>query len=81
MLCVGDDTSDEKMFSSIFSFLADGATDAPEVVADDDEEGQHVYTVTVGKKPSNAQWFVHDHQDVENLLVALSDAALMHDYE
>ena len=35
-----------------------------------------MYTVTVGKKPSNAQWFVHDHQDVEELLASLSEAAL-----
>ena len=76
VLCVGDDTSDEKMFSSIFSFLADGDADgdaAASAAADDDENPreQHVYTVTVGRSRRTRSGSTH-HKDVERF-GALSD--------
>lgn len=66
ILCMGDDVSDEKMFTSVFSVLAD---------SDTQEQGvntSHVFTVTVGKKASNASYFVESAEDVAELLIDMS---------
>ena len=64
ILCVGDDVSDEKMFTSVFSFLAKSETQ---------ESASHVFTVTVGKKASNASYYVENAEEIANLLVDMTN--------
>lgn len=40
----------------------------------DKEEKQYAYTITVGRKTSNATEFLHNAREVEDLLVALACA-------
>ena len=61
VLCMGDDISDEKMFSSVINFAA-----ASEGV------NSYAFNVAVGKKPTNASFYVDDASDVGDILVALS---------
>ena len=67
ILCMGNESSDEKMFTSVYSFLADGDAEAI--------ESQRVFTCTVEKKPSNAALYVDSVQNVEDILVALAGTA------
>ena len=64
ILCMGDDVSDEKMFTSVFSVLAE---------SDNQQNTSHVFTVTVGKKASNASYYLEQAQDVANLLVDMTN--------
>ena len=61
MLCMGDDISDEKMFSSVINFASDS-----------DGRNAYAFNVAVGKKPTKASFFVEDASEVGNVLVALS---------
>jgi trehalose 6-phosphate synthase/phosphatase len=61
MLCMGDDISDEKMFSSVINFASDS-----------DGRNTYAFNVAVGKKPTKASFFVEDASEVGNVLVALS---------
>lgn len=61
VLCMGDDISDEKMFSSVINFASDS-----------DERNSYAFNVAVGKKPTKASFFVEDASEVGNVLVALS---------
>ena len=61
VLCMGDDISDEKMFTSVTNFSA-GSTG----------ENSYAFNVAVGKKPTNASFYVDDASDVGDILVALS---------
>mmetsp|Transcript_18824 Transcript_18824/g.37984 ORF Transcript_18824/g.37984 Transcript_18824/m.37984 type:complete len:1293 (+) Transcript_18824:109-3987(+) len=61
VLCIGDDISDEKMFSSVINFASDS-----------DERNSYAFNVAVGKKPTKASFFVEDASEVGNVLVALS---------
>ncbi len=54
MLCVGDDASDELMFGHLHSKM--GKT-APQLM-----------TATVGRKPSEANCYLNDHNEVVELL-------------
>jgi len=63
-LCMGDDISDEKMFTSVISFEAE--SDCP---------NSYAFNVAVGKKPTHASFFVDDASDVADVLVALSGGA------
>ncbi|KAJ1461111.1 glycosyltransferase family 20-domain-containing protein [Pelagophyceae sp. CCMP2097] len=68
ILCCGDGLGDEKMFSSVYSSLADAT--AQEYAT------QHTFTITVGKKPSRALFYLRDHAHVvETLTYLASDDA------
>jgi trehalose 6-phosphate synthase/phosphatase len=88
ILCMGDDISDEKMFTSVYSYVAeigdeDNAQPNPPVVGEDPATVQpivatqardpmYTYAVAVGKKPSHASQWVTDGVEVGSLLVTLS---------
>jgi len=71
ILCMGDDVSDEKMFTSVFSVISQSS-------ADDALGGtaainpKHAITVTVGKKVSNASYYVEDASVVAELLIKMA---------
>ena len=67
ILCVGDSKTDEKMFSSVYSYLADAPTTP-------DTENNQAYTVTVGKKASKALFYLNDHTHVVSTLTKLAAA-------
>ena len=62
ILCVGDDSGDEYMFQALAERFNSSSTrvGAPAV-----------YTVVVGQKPSAAQYFVNDHEEVLELCQSL----------
>eukprot|EP00316_Scyphosphaera_apsteinii_P000273 CAMPEP_0119325226 /NCGR_PEP_ID=MMETSP1333-20130426/65276_1 /TAXON_ID=418940 /ORGANISM="Scyphosphaera apsteinii, Strain RCC1455" /LENGTH=1012 /DNA_ID=CAMNT_0007333143 /DNA_START=95 /DNA_END=3133 /DNA_ORIENTATION=- len=60
ILCIGDDSSDELMFSALHSKFGQKPTDL------------ELFTATVGRKPSDASAFLSDHHDVTELLKMLS---------
>ena len=85
ILCMGDDISDEKMFTSVFSHVAEigdecNAKPTPPVVGEvtdtpvssEVRDPMFCYTAAVGKKPSHASHWVHDAVEVGNLLVSVS---------
>ena len=59
VLCVGDDSSDELMFQALHSKFGQRPTDVA------------LYTVTVGRKPSEASSYLGDHTEVVELLKRL----------
>jgi len=61
VLCMGDDISDEKMFTSVINFSAGS-----------ESENSYAFNVAVGKKPTNASFYVDDASDVGDILVTLS---------
>mmetsp|Transcript_43467 Transcript_43467/g.91312 ORF Transcript_43467/g.91312 Transcript_43467/m.91312 type:complete len:1357 (+) Transcript_43467:272-4342(+) len=61
VLCMGDDISDEKMFTSVINFSAGS-----------EGENSYAFNVAVGKKPTNASFYVDDASDVGDILVLLS---------
>ncbi|KAJ0403374.1 hypothetical protein P43SY_007125 [Pythium insidiosum] len=78
LFCIGDDTTDESMFKAIYDYYAErseesvhgsrvsalmrsGGVDSPP--ASSDGSLQHVFTCTVGKKPSHAHLYVNDVDD------------------
>jgi len=65
VLCVGDDVSDEKMFTAVFSVIAQSYSAGRSIP-------HHAYTITVGKKVSNASYYVETAPDVADLLLKLS---------
>lgn len=65
VLCVGDDVSDEKMFTSLFSVIAQSCAAGGTIP-------EHAFTITVGRKVSNASYFVENASDVAELLISLS---------
>lgn len=65
VLCVGDDVSDEKMFTAVFSVIAQSYAAGKSIP-------HHAYTITVGKKISNASYYVETAADVADLLMKLS---------
>ena len=85
VLCMGDDISDEKMFTSVFSYVAElgdeeNSQPTPPVVGDVPEQVRNTvvkdpfycFTVAVGKKPSHASQWVADAVEVGTLLVELA---------
>lgn len=100
LLCMGDDISDEKMFTSCFSFIAEmddpsRALPGPSVINEDGtldttndasstkeanaggvKDAMYCYTVAVGKKPSHANMYVTDSQEVASALVLLAKGSL-----
>ncbi|ETV90852.1 trehalose-phosphatase [Aphanomyces invadans] len=69
---IGDDTTDETMFKAIYEHYAERSDESMHGRPDSTPSLHHVYTCTVGKKPSNAHLFVHHVDDVEELLHTLS---------
>mmetsp|Transcript_27073 Transcript_27073/g.72919 ORF Transcript_27073/g.72919 Transcript_27073/m.72919 type:complete len:1138 (+) Transcript_27073:380-3793(+) len=83
---IGDDASDEKMFSSVMSYAADVAgdpntpppppLDGTKVSVDEEgaaeEEEQRLFMCTVGRKPSLAGHYLDNVSEVHDLLVALT---------
>lgn len=65
VLCVGDDVSDEKMFTAVFSVIAQSYSAGQSIP-------NHAFTITVGKKVSNASYYVESAADVADLLIKLS---------
>ncbi|KAL7543485.1 hypothetical protein ACHAXR_012780 [Thalassiosira sp. AJA248-18] len=61
VLCMGDDIADEKMFTSVINFAAGSEGD-----------NSYAFNVAVGKKPTNASFYVDSASDVGDILVALS---------
>jgi len=70
ILCMGDDVSDEKMFSSVFSMLAE--SDSSSSTQNESNITSHVFTVAVGKKMSNASYYVESTSEVAELLYDIS---------
>ena len=60
VLCIGDDSSDELMFQALHSKIGQRPTDVS------------LFTVTVGRKPSEASSYLGDHTEVVELLKMLS---------
>ena len=60
VLCIGDDSSDELMFQALHSKFGQRPTDVS------------LFTVTVGRKPSEASSYLGDHTEVVELLKMLS---------
>ncbi|CEG43722.1 trehalose-phosphatase [Plasmopara halstedii] len=84
LFCIGDDTTDESMFKAIYDYYAErteesvhgrtAGTYEDHVTATDDGPLHHVFTCTVGKKPSNAHLYVNNVDEVELLFQALGKA-------
>jgi trehalose 6-phosphate synthase/phosphatase len=66
VLCLGDDSSDEKMFSALNARfgLASGAPSSPQRQRGALQAQTHVFCATVGRKPSAAQYYVNEHEEV-----------------
>ena len=62
ILCVGDDSGDEYMFQALAERFNSSSTQVG---------APAVYTVVVGQKPSAAQYFVNDHEEVLELCQSL----------
>lgn len=64
VVCIGDDKSDEDMFESILRTVSSPSIPAPEVFA-----------CTVGRKPSEARFYLDDSVEVVKLLQGLANAS------
>lgn len=77
IFCIGDDTTDESMFKAIYEYIAERSEDSVHGMDGGmsltDQSIQHVFTCTVGKKPSNAHLYVNAVQDVEDLMSLLGE--------
>jgi len=65
-LCIGDDIADEKMFKCLLESYR------PTGPQKDQRFIRQVYTCTVGRKPTEAQYYLHDPNEVVDLLALLS---------
>ncbi|GMF57499.1 unnamed protein product [Phytophthora fragariaefolia] len=85
LFCIGDDTTDESMFKAIYDYYAERTEESVHgragngtfedfLAAGDEGPLHHVFTCTVGKKPSNAHLYVNNVDEVEQLLQALGKA-------
>ncbi|CAK4086637.1 unnamed protein product [Aphanomyces euteiches] len=72
IFCIGDDTTDESMFKTIYEYYAERSEESVHGKSEIAGSLQHVFTCTVGKKPSNAHLFVDHVDDVQDLLHALT---------
>lgn len=70
VLCVGDDSSDEKMFEALNSRFG-GTAGAPTSPRGLLHGHTHVFCATVGRKPSAAPFYMNDHEEVLELLQSL----------
>eukprot|EP00831_Metopus_contortus_P047511 TRINITY_DN3835_c0_g1_i1.p1 TRINITY_DN3835_c0_g1~~TRINITY_DN3835_c0_g1_i1.p1 ORF type:complete len:462 (-),score=75.37 TRINITY_DN3835_c0_g1_i1:206-1591(-) len=67
IFCIGDDVVDEEMFTKINTVF--GKPSSPRHTV---ERACNYFTCTVGKKPSNAQYYVNDYQDTTTILSNMS---------
>ncbi|KAG1692802.1 hypothetical protein DVH05_024417 [Phytophthora capsici] len=84
LFCIGDDTTDESMFKAIYDYYAERTEESVHgrgngtfedfLAAGEEGPLHHVFTCTVGKKPSNAHLYVNNVDEVEQLLQALGKA-------
>ncbi|TMW65902.1 hypothetical protein Poli38472_003667 [Pythium oligandrum] len=95
LFCIGDDTTDESMFRTIYDYYAERSEEsvhgarghfgrsASLDTPPNSSEGslQHVFTCTVGKKPSHAHLYVNNVDDVEELLHSLGEVSEEHEHE
>lgn len=65
ILCVGDDSGDEYMFQALAERFSSFSSNSQQAGA------PAVFTVVVGQKPSAAQYFVNDHEEVVELCQSL----------
>jgi len=83
--CVGDDTSDEPMYTSVLDFFGSRVETFPCARTDDNVDGaralpvdsgafEDVFTCTVGRKPTAAQFYVNESADVLATLEVLSSS-------
>ena len=63
ILCIGDDKSDEDMFHVLDTRAANAQSDI---------DVQHVFSCTVGRKPSRARYYLNDTTEVIELLDSLT---------
>mmetsp|Transcript_921 Transcript_921/g.1381 ORF Transcript_921/g.1381 Transcript_921/m.1381 type:complete len:570 (+) Transcript_921:75-1784(+) len=76
VLCMGDDVSDEHMYTSVYSFLVDVDAEAEPGNSTGPIDNLRLYMCTVGKKPTHATFYVDDATEVEELIVSLSNASI-----
>ena len=80
ILCMGDDASDEYMFTSIYSYLSETAEtelhrqpDSGAVKEEAEEEvTKYVFTCSVGKHRSHASFYVRNVDEIRELLETLA---------
>ena len=63
IVCIGDDAADEPMFGSLFEFAGRYMEKA---------EPMQLFACTVGKKPSQAEYYFNNYSEVEKFLVHVS---------
>mmetsp|Transcript_8817 Transcript_8817/g.20589 ORF Transcript_8817/g.20589 Transcript_8817/m.20589 type:complete len:1206 (+) Transcript_8817:157-3774(+) len=74
VLCVGDDSADEKMFETLnarYGLASSSSASSPKRQHGALHAQTHVFCATVGRKPSAAQYYVNDHEEVIELLQSL----------
>jgi trehalose-phosphatase len=85
ILCVGDDNADEDMFATVQSYRTKRVAEHTSAVAalkgassslPPQSLTYYEYTVTVGKKPSKAAYFLDDTAQTEEVLKGLARATL-----
>ena len=67
VVCIGDSAADEPMFKTLHESVGH--------LMDEGNDTFQLYTVTVGKKASEAEYFVNSPSDLEELLTLLSNEA------
>jgi len=89
--CVGDDTSDEPMFPAVLDLMAGAASkkNTTTSAAEENEHRQtshggnehfgHAFTCTVARKPTMAQYYVTNVENVVDCLEAFSSTASVSD--
>ena len=63
VFCVGDDAADEPMFSTLLEAVGRHK---------DQKDTMQLYTCCIGKKPSQAEFYLNAVQDLEKLLIQIS---------
>ncbi|GBG33124.1 Alpha,alpha-trehalose-phosphate synthase UDP-forming [Hondaea fermentalgiana] len=69
--CVGDDTSDERMYTAVLDFLGSQSNNG----AVEGGTFADAFTCTVGRKPTGAQYYVNDTDGVVDVLEVLASAS------
>ncbi|CAM9322431.1 unnamed protein product [Pylaiella littoralis] len=79
VFCLGDDASDEQMFSAVYSFLAQAEeqSGSNDEVAQAEMDNIRLYTCMVGKKPTHANFYVNEVSEVEQTLTRMAGDAVV----
>lgn len=79
ILCMGDDASDEYMFTSIYSYLSETAETElhrqPGTGGAEEEVTKDVFTCSVGKHRSHASFYVRNVDEIRELLQKLASSS------